>query len=187
MPIATTTSRPPMNSAPSHTHLGTDSKGPQASRAPSAIRARPPRSAPTGANLASGDAVTGETVAERAYGGPLTPLDQVRRHLGPAEPRPDHRRHGRDPRPAHGCRDRQLTDRFEFPDGNVLIKHKPRRAVKPRPSTRSPSLSCAARARPGVCPSRTRPVQRHRGHHELMRGAARGEDVRKAREAQSLR
>ena len=64
MPIAIATSRPPATSVPSPTQLGIESTGPQAIRAPRTTRASPPRSAPIGACLASGDAVMVQTVAD---------------------------------------------------------------------------------------------------------------------------
>lgn len=64
MPRAIATRNPPRKSVPSEIQVGIESMGPQAIRAPRTIRARPPLSAPTGANLASGDAVMDQTVAD---------------------------------------------------------------------------------------------------------------------------
>lgn len=64
MPMATATSKPPKKSVPSDIQVGIESTGPQTIRAPRTIRAKPPRSAPMGANLAPGDAVMDQTVAD---------------------------------------------------------------------------------------------------------------------------
>ena len=42
-----------------------------------------------------------------------------------------------------------FKDRFKFPDGNVVIKHKPTRTAPPSPSTRSPACSRSPSAAPG--------------------------------------
>lgn len=64
MPMAIETSRPPKKSVPNEIQAGIESTGPQAIRAPRTISAKPPLSAPMGANLASGDAVMDQTVAD---------------------------------------------------------------------------------------------------------------------------
>lgn len=64
MPMAIATRKPPTKSVPNEIQVGIESRGPQAIRAPRTIRATPPLSAPMGANLASGDAVMGQTVAD---------------------------------------------------------------------------------------------------------------------------